>query len=81
VYQGAEYDVFHLNAEHSVGKIDAVTFLHRLLKNRQPAVPKAFFVGGDFERTCAVRFNRPLRYADFSTLWSAPRMQAGCFQT
>jgi type VI secretion system protein VasJ len=79
VYQGAEYDVFQLNAEHSVGKIDAVTVLHRLLKNRQPAVPKAFFVGGDFERTCAVRFNRPLRYADFSTLWSAPRMEAGCF--
>jgi type VI secretion system ImpM family protein len=81
VYQGAEYDVFHLNAEHTGGKIDAVAVLHRLLKNCQPAAPKAFFVGGSFERTCAVRFKRPLRYTDFETLWSAPRMGTGCFQT
>ena len=77
----AEYDLFQLNAEHACGNIDAVAVLHRMLKNRQPAVPKAFFVGGSFEKTCAICFKRSLRYADFSTLWSVPRMEAGCFQT
>jgi type VI secretion system ImpM family protein len=80
VYQGAEYDVFQLNADHTGGRIDAVTVLHRMLKESRPEAPKAFFVGGSFEKTCAICFKRSLRYADFSTLWSVPRMEAGCFQ-
>jgi type VI secretion system protein VasJ len=75
LFEGEEYDVFHLTADHTGGRIDAVGELHRLLKNRKPATPKAFFVGGSFEKICAVRFKRPLRYADFSTLWAAPRME------
>jgi type VI secretion system protein VasJ len=76
VYEGAEYDVFHINAEHTGGRIDAATVLHRLLRESRPEAPKAFFIGGSFEKTCAIRFKRPLLYTDFSTLWSAPRMKA-----
>lgn len=76
VVRGVDYDVFHFTAHHTSGKIDAVTVLHRLLKESQRTVPAAFFVGGSFEQTCAVRFNRPLRYSDFEILWSAPGMGA-----
>lgn len=81
LFEGEGYDVFHLTAEHTGGRIDAVAELHRLLKNRQPAAPKAFFIGGSFEKTCAIRFKRPLLYTDFSTLWSVPRMETGYLGT
>lgn len=81
LFEGEGYDVFHLTAEQTGGRIDSVVELHRTLKNRQAAAPTAFFIGGSFEKTCAVRFKRPLLYADFAALWAVPRMEGRAFRS
>lgn len=51
-------------------KILHVSLWHLLLKETLPAFPNILFMGGTLDKALLVLFQRPLKHADFSLLWS-----------
>lgn len=53
-------------------KIVRVGLWHWLFKEASSQVPNAMFMGGTLDKAYLALFNRPLKPADFSILWSIP---------
>jgi type VI secretion system protein VasJ len=51
-------------------KILHVSLWHLLLKETLPAFPNILLMGGTLDKALLVLFQRPLKHADFSLLWS-----------
>ena len=64
-----------IDSEAAYDSFTLILYVNSILKNRLRAAPNAIFIGGTFEQSYLVFFRRPMKSADFMTLWSPQSTQ------
>jgi len=59
-----------IDSEGAYDSFTLILYINSILKNRLQASPNAIFIGGTFDKSYLVFFRRPMKSADFMTLWS-----------